>query len=117
MQIHVFTLIAAVLFASATGSAAQKAVIVTYPPDTPESVLEQAMSSIRETGGMVTHEYSSFRVFVVLHSSLLTVAELLKGFAAKASSKTLDIIRTLETNFLPLIEEDSIVSVDGDIVE
>lgn len=72
MKFYAFTLIAVVLSASASALATQKAVIVTYPADTPKSVLEQAMSSIREAGGVVTHEYSKFRLLVVLCFSPLT---------------------------------------------
>jgi len=35
----------------------QKAVIVTYPEDTPNHVLTQAMEAIEAAGGMITHEY------------------------------------------------------------
>lgn len=35
----------------------QKAFIVTYPEDTPESTIDLAMKVIQEAGGMITHEY------------------------------------------------------------
>jgi hypothetical protein len=35
----------------------QKAVIVSYPNDTPDSVLNQAKDAIKAAGGMITHEY------------------------------------------------------------
>lgn len=35
----------------------QKSVIVSYPPDTPESVLSQAKEAILQAGGFITHEY------------------------------------------------------------
>jgi hypothetical protein len=35
----------------------QKAVIVTYPEDTPDYVLDKAMAAIEAAGGMITHEY------------------------------------------------------------
>jgi hypothetical protein len=35
----------------------QKSVIVTYPEDTPNHVLDQAMQAIEAAGGMITHEY------------------------------------------------------------
>lgn len=37
----------------------QKAIIVSYPDDTPERVLDEAMSAIKAAGGVVTHEYSA----------------------------------------------------------
>jgi hypothetical protein len=35
----------------------QKSVVITYPHDTPTSVLDQAKNAIKESGGMITHEY------------------------------------------------------------
>lgn len=35
----------------------QKSVIVSYPADTPNSVLDQAKNAIKDSGGMITHEY------------------------------------------------------------
>lgn len=40
-----------------------------------------------------------------------------RGFAAQASAKALESIRTFSTEYLPFVEEDSIVSVDGDLIE
>lgn len=36
---------------------AQKSVIISYPDNTPNSVLEQAKAAIKEAGGIITHEY------------------------------------------------------------
>ncbi len=35
----------------------QKAVIVSYDPDTPESILDAAKEAIKSAGGMIVHEY------------------------------------------------------------
>lgn len=35
----------------------QKAVIISYPDNTPEQVLEKAKQAIIDAGGMITHEY------------------------------------------------------------
>lgn len=35
----------------------QKSVVVSYPADTPDSVLAQAKAKILEMGGFITHEY------------------------------------------------------------
>jgi hypothetical protein len=46
------------LFALAVVAVApQKAVIVTYPEGTPDSVMDQAKDAIRQAGGSITHEY------------------------------------------------------------
>lgn len=36
----------------------QKSVLVTYPPETPNSVVNQAKKAIVDAGGMITHEYT-----------------------------------------------------------
>jgi len=41
----------------------QKAVIISYPDDTPDSVIQQAMDAIRDAGGMITHEYKLIKGF------------------------------------------------------
>jgi len=48
------------LFAAVLAIAPQKAVIITYPDDTPSSVINKAMDVIRDAGGVVTHEYSKW---------------------------------------------------------
>jgi hypothetical protein len=47
------TLIAFVLAVPPT----QKPVVVSYPDDTPSSVIDQAIEEIRKDGGIITHEY------------------------------------------------------------
>ncbi|KAJ9638638.1 uncharacterized protein PV06_09853 [Exophiala oligosperma] len=77
-------------------SAPQKPVVISYPADTPPSVIENAIKEIEKDGGIITHEYS-----------------LIKGFAAKVAEATLDKISALGEEFAPYIEEDVIVRIDG----
>ena len=35
----------------------QKAVIISYPNETPDHILDQAKDAIKAAGGMITHEY------------------------------------------------------------
>ncbi|KAE9372188.1 hypothetical protein N431DRAFT_439296 [Stipitochalara longipes BDJ] len=74
----------------------QKAVIVSYPNDTPDSIVDQAKDAIVAAGGVITHEY-----------------KLIKGFAAKASAKVLDTVQTMGNDYHAVIEEDQMVSVVG----
>jgi Mrp family chromosome partitioning ATPase len=37
----------------------QKAVLVTYPDDTPDHEMDKAINALKEAGGIVTHEYST----------------------------------------------------------
>lgn len=40
-----------------SAAAPQKSVIVSYPDDTPNNVVQQAMDAIKNAGGVITHEY------------------------------------------------------------
>lgn len=40
-----------------SAAAPQKSVIVSYPDDTPDNVVQQAMDAIKNAGGVITHEY------------------------------------------------------------
>lgn len=39
-----------------------------------------------------------------------------RGFAAQASTQALEMVQALGAQYLPIIEEDSIVSIDGDLI-
>ncbi|KAB5585295.1 hypothetical protein GE09DRAFT_1209910 [Coniochaeta sp. 2T2.1] len=71
----------------------QKSVIVSYPADTPKSVVDQAKQAVRDGGGVVTHEYT-----------------LIVAFAAKVGEKVLENIAAWGAPYQALIEEDQIVS-------
>ncbi|MCJ1257688.1 hypothetical protein MMC24_005514 [Lignoscripta atroalba] len=96
MKFSIVTLLLALFTLAATGRAPQKQVIVSYPKDTPETILHQAKAAIEAAGGVITHEY-----------------ELIKGFAATASAKALDTVSELSAEFSPTIEEDQIVTIYG----
>jgi hypothetical protein len=49
--------------------APQKAVIITYPADTPGSVIDQAMQAIKDAGGVITHEYKLIKYVPPILSS------------------------------------------------
>jgi hypothetical protein len=57
------SLIPVLTFLALASAAAQpqRQVIVSYPDNTPNSVLEAAMDEIRAAGGMITHEYKIFK--------------------------------------------------------
>ncbi|KKY28838.1 hypothetical protein UCRPC4_g00347 [Phaeomoniella chlamydospora] len=99
MRFFLLSFILAVLAIYASAASTQKAVIVSYPNNTPGHVIEEAKDIIREAGGVITHEYKLF-----------------KGFAAKASVKALESVNALATEFAAHVEEDTIVSIDGDLV-
>ncbi|MCJ1368401.1 hypothetical protein MMC16_007543 [Acarospora aff. strigata] len=93
MKLLFFSLLLAIFASAVQGVAPQKAVVITYPQDTPDSVLEQAKDAFKAAGGVITHEYL-----------------LIKGFAAKASAEALETIQALGSEFNPYIEEDQVIN-------
>lgn len=57
MKLTTFLVTALTVASGAFAVDVQKSVIVSYPSDTPDSVLVQAKNAIKESGGIVTHEY------------------------------------------------------------
>jgi hypothetical protein len=74
----------------------QKSVLVTYPPETPDSVVTQAKQAIVDAGGIITHEYT-----------------LIKGFAAKVGEKVLGSVSAWGKDYQVLVEEDQEVHKMG----
>jgi hypothetical protein len=56
MKIQIFSLFALITVALGA-TMPQKAVIVSYPDNTPDTVLDKAKDAIKAAGGMITHEY------------------------------------------------------------
>ncbi|KAJ5414431.1 hypothetical protein N7509_001058 [Penicillium cosmopolitanum] len=73
-----------------------KSVIITFPKGTPSNVIDEAKSSIVDSGGVITHEY-----------------HLINGFAAEAPVNCLETISAQSSQYNPTIEEDQIVSANG----
>lgn len=57
MKLFALLVAALSLVCAAVAVDVQKSVIITYPADTPDTVLDQAKQAIREGGGAITHEY------------------------------------------------------------
>lgn len=51
------TVLLALVTAALARPAALKTVIVSYPNDTPSSVVDKAIQEVIDAGGIVTHEY------------------------------------------------------------
>ncbi len=56
MKLNIFTSLSFITIALAA-SMPQKAVIVSYPDNTPDSIVDQAKDAIIKAGGIITHEY------------------------------------------------------------
>ncbi|KAJ5156497.1 hypothetical protein N7492_009300 [Penicillium capsulatum] len=75
-----------------------KSVIVTYPKDTPDDVVDRAKELVRSQGGVIVHDYNV----------------LFKGFAAETPETAIQTLSTESTDYKPTIEEDSSVGIDED---
>ncbi|KFY44592.1 hypothetical protein V494_01407 [Pseudogymnoascus sp. VKM F-4513 (FW-928)] len=95
MRLTLLPILSLLALASAAAQP-QRQVIVSYPDNTPANVLEAAMDEIRAAGGVITHEYKVF-----------------KGFAAKASVKALETVQAMGSEYVALIEEDAVVSINN----
>ncbi|TLD28180.1 hypothetical protein PspLS_03186 [Pyricularia sp. CBS 133598] len=94
-----FTYIIAALTLVSTGLAVEvkKQVIITYPSETPDSVVQKAKDTITESGGVITHSY-----------------DIIKGFAATVGEKILETVSTLDNQYKATVEEDQVLSISGD---
>ncbi|KAI2631753.1 hypothetical protein GGS21DRAFT_491656 [Xylaria nigripes] len=93
-----FLTVAAAALAIAQGAFATggtlKAIIMTFPRETPDDVVSRAMDDIRQAGGIITHQYN-----------------LLKGFAAKAPQSVVDTVTAWSSEYHAVIEDDQIVEI------
>ncbi|QSS54285.1 hypothetical protein I7I53_01788 [Histoplasma capsulatum var. duboisii H88] len=101
MKIHILTLLWAFLLPTVlaeTRLGPEKAVLVTYPSKTPASIIEKAILALEAAGGKITHKFV-----------------LIKGFAATAPATALEMLSSLSVDFAPWIEEDQMVTANGDL--
>ncbi|GAB7340570.1 hypothetical protein MBLNU457_6984t1 [Dothideomycetes sp. NU457] len=89
-------LIAIIAVLGACAAPVQKPVMVSYPANTPQNVVDQAMDAIKAAGGVITHEF-----------------KLIKGFAATAPAKVLATIETMDATYKANVEDDGVVSTKG----
>ncbi|KAI1381179.1 hypothetical protein F4677DRAFT_119038 [Hypoxylon crocopeplum] len=72
----------------------QKSIIVSFPSDTTDDIVNRAKDDIQKAGGLITHEY-----------------QLIKGFAAKAPQKIIETVSAWGAEFHAVIEEDQVVEI------
>jgi hypothetical protein len=113
MRFFIFNILFAMVFACAYAVNTQKPVIITFPENTPQGVIDKAMDTLRQAGGIVTHEYSMSFSFVSPCKADVFPPDLFKGFAAKASDSSIEAIKALGEEFIPIIEDDAVVSING----
>ncbi|KAL2135842.1 hypothetical protein VTI74DRAFT_6605 [Chaetomium olivicolor] len=96
MRLFSLFLAALTLFSGVIAVDIQKSVLITYPPETPNSVVDQAKKAVVDAGGIITHEYT-----------------LIKGFAAKVGEKVLETVSAWGQEYQVLVEEDQEVHQMG----
>jgi len=79
-------------------AAAAKSVnyIVTFQPDTPDSVIWEAMATVKANGGRITHQY-----------------KIIKGFSVYAPHEAVNQVSIQASEWKPVIEEDSVVNTQS----
>ncbi|KAL1955618.1 hypothetical protein VTO42DRAFT_8351 [Malbranchea cinnamomea] len=73
-----------------------KSVVITYPKETPDSVVQKAKQAILDAGGKITHEYN-----------------LIKGFAADVPEEAVNSISALDATYAPNVEEDKVYTINN----
>ncbi|KAH7393039.1 hypothetical protein BKA66DRAFT_457460 [Pyrenochaeta sp. MPI-SDFR-AT-0127] len=97
MRSAIFSLVIALLAAFVMAAAPQRSVIISWPNETPDHIVEEAKDAIRKASGVITHEYN-----------------IIKGFAAHAPASALEFVSTMSDVYKCEIEEDGIVTTQND---
>jgi hypothetical protein len=91
-----FSLMMALMAAYVMAVAPLQAVIISYPNETPQSVVDSAMEEVRKAGGEITHIYN-----------------IIKGFACKAPATVLEKVESLSAEFKAIVESDGVVTTQN----
>ncbi|CAZ86244.1 unnamed protein product [Tuber melanosporum] len=70
--------------------------VITFQPNTPDSVIEQAIATVKDNGGRVTHVY-----------------KIIKGFCVCAPHEALNQVSIMASEWEPVIEEDTVITTVG----
>jgi len=81
-----------------------KDVIVSYPSDTPDSVVEQGMQAVINGGGTITHEYKLFKQVRPNYQLYMLLTFLLEGLQLRARLKHSRPFKRWTTNTLLLLK-------------
>ncbi|KIV87993.1 hypothetical protein PV10_09173 [Exophiala mesophila] len=116
MRFYTTILILCALFVAALARPPPlKMVVVSYPKDTPPSIVDKAIEEVRKAGGIVTHQYcKSIRQQLAAVHGLTFHLALIKGFTAKVSDAMIEKINTLSNDKYPaFVEDDSIITISN----
>ncbi|KAJ4378668.1 hypothetical protein N0V86_005539 [Didymella sp. IMI 355093] len=97
MRFATLSVLTALFAATTMAVAPQRSVIISFPNETPDHIVEEAKEGIRKAKGVITHEYN-----------------IIKGFAAQAPASALEFVTTMGEQYKVEIEEDGIVTTQGE---
>lgn len=112
-------LLALFAFLSLVAAAAQpqKSVIISWPSDTPNHIIDAAKAEILKAGGVITHEYHILKYVQrlcavdVVRQIPQRLTLIARGIAATGTAKVFEFISTMDTRYEPRIEEDQVVTI------
>ncbi|KAK0741762.1 hypothetical protein B0T21DRAFT_283691 [Apiosordaria backusii] len=96
MRLFTFLIAALTFFSGVIAVDIQKSVLISYPPETPDSIVDDAKKAIKDAGGIITHEYT-----------------LIKGFAAEVGGKVLETVSAWGEQYKVSVEENQEVHTMG----
>ncbi|KAF2129134.1 hypothetical protein P153DRAFT_367406 [Dothidotthia symphoricarpi CBS 119687] len=97
MRFTILSVLIALFATFAMAAVPQKSVIISWPNETPDHVVEEAKEAIRKANGVITHEYN-----------------IIKGFACQAPATALEFVSTMADGITPEIEEDGVVTTQNE---
>lgn len=115
MRFATLSILTALFAATTMAAAPQKSVIISFPNDTPDHIVEEAKEGIRKAKGVITHEYSEYLQQAHRRKHRTDVwPDIIKGFAAHAPASALEFVTTMGEQYKVEIEEDGIVTTQGE---
>ncbi|CAI6333900.1 unnamed protein product [Periconia digitata] len=98
MRFTLASFLVAVFFAMTTAAVVpMHSVIISFPADAPDHLLQQAKDAVIDAKGKITHEYN-----------------IIKGFAAELPKSAMETIQAMDATWPALIESDGLVTTQGD---
>lgn len=121
MRFALLSFVATALLAPlAMAVAPQRSVILSWPNETPDQIVEDAKEAIRKAKGVSKSPHASLCSLYVA-SKYLTLTHLvtheyniIKGFAAQAPASALEFVTTLSDVYKVDIEEDGVITTQND---
>lgn len=131
MRFAVFSFLIALLATFIMAAAPHRSVIISWPNDTPDEIVEQSKEAIRQAKGKrrfshpcTTHKRHMWCTRLLQETGANNGAlgvitheyNIIKGFAAQAPASALEMVSTLSDAYKCEIEDDGIVTTQNDKV-